>query len=69
MIYCVTWECEIRHEYKHDIAPLIDRIVTELLAYSPDYPKKLSMKFYEQIENRVMIVAEDIIEYRVTPKQ
>ncbi|MCL2245897.1 MAG: very short patch repair endonuclease [Lentimicrobiaceae bacterium] len=64
-----VWECEIRHEYKHDITPLIDRITTELLAYSPDYPKRVSMKFYEQIEDQVMMVAEDIIEYRVTPKQ
>jgi len=63
------WECEIRHEYKHDITPLIDRIVAELLAYSPDYPKKISMKFYEQIEDQVMMVAEDVIEYRVTPNQ
>jgi len=26
-----VWECEIRHEYKHDITPLIDRISAALL--------------------------------------
>ena len=64
----IVWEYEIRHEYKHDITPLINRITAELLAYSPDYLKKVSKKFYEQIEDKVMMVAEDIIEYRVTPK-
>jgi len=63
-----VWECEIRHEYKHDIAPLIDRIVNQLVTCSPDCPKKVSMKFYEQIDDKVMMVAEDIFEYRVTPK-
>jgi len=59
-----VWECEIRHEHKHDITPLINRIIAELLVHSPDYPKKVSMKFYEQIEDQVMMVAENIIEYR-----
>jgi len=60
------WECEIRHQYKHDITPLIERVIAELTA---QVPRKISMKFYEQIEDRVMMVAENIIEYRVTPKQ
>ena len=64
-----VWECEIRHEYKHNITPLINRITSELLAYSPDYPKKVSMKFYEQIEDKVMMVAEDIVEYQRFYKQ
>jgi DNA mismatch endonuclease (patch repair protein) len=61
----IVWECEIQHEYKHDIAPLIDRIRTDLLA---QIPQKLSMKIYEEIENEIILVAEDIIEYQRTPK-
>ena len=30
-----VWECEIRHEYKHDITPLIDRITAILLENEP----------------------------------
>ena len=60
-----VWECEIRHKYKHDLTPLIDRIEAALLA---QIPKKMSMKIYEQIENEIMLVAEDIVEYRRTPK-
>ena len=60
-----VWECEIRHTYKYDITPLIDRISATLFA---QIPQKLSMKLYEQIENEIMLVAEDIVEYRRTPK-
>jgi DNA mismatch endonuclease (patch repair protein) len=61
-----VWECEIRHTYKHDFTPLIDRIEAALLA---QLPKKLSVKFYEERENEIMLVAEDIVEYQRTPKQ
>jgi DNA mismatch endonuclease (patch repair protein) len=60
-----VWECEIRHTYKHDLMPLVDRVEEAILA---QIPKKLSMKIYEQIENEIMLVAEDIVEYRRTPK-
>lgn len=30
-----VWECEIRHEYKHDITPLIDRVVDTIIAQGP----------------------------------
>jgi DNA mismatch endonuclease (patch repair protein) len=63
-----VWECEIRHTYKHNITPLVDRITTDLLAHSPNYPKKLSLKFYEEIEDKIMMVAEDIVEYRRVTK-
>ncbi|GHT63876.1 hypothetical protein AGMMS50239_20590 [Bacteroidia bacterium] len=60
-----VWECEIRHEYKRDISPLIDRIEATLLA---QVPKKMSVKFYEERENGILMVAEDIVEYQRTPK-
>ncbi|MDR2466920.1 MAG: very short patch repair endonuclease [Prevotellaceae bacterium] len=55
----VVWECELRH--KHDITPLIDRIEADLLA---QLPKKMSVKIYEERENEILMVAEDIVEYR-----
>jgi DNA mismatch endonuclease (patch repair protein) len=60
-----VWECEIRHAYKHDITPLIDKIETALLA---QLPQKISMKFYEEVEDEIVMVAEDIVEYQRTPK-
>ena len=58
-----VWECEIRHKYKHDLTPLIDRVEMETLA---QIPQKISMKFYEQRENEILMVAEDIVEYQRT---
>ncbi|GHT39850.1 hypothetical protein AGMMS49965_07090 [Bacteroidia bacterium] len=60
-----VWECEIRHEYKYDLTPLIDRIEAALLA---QIPPKMSVKFYEERENEILMVAEDIVEYQRTPK-
>ncbi|OAV67429.1 Very short patch repair protein [Bacteroidales bacterium Barb6XT] len=59
----IIWECEIRHA--KDITPLIDRITTTLLE---QIPQKLSMKFYGEIENEIMLVAENIVEYQRTLK-
>jgi DNA mismatch endonuclease (patch repair protein) len=61
-----VWECEIRHQYKHDLTPLIDRVEAEILG---NVPHKISMKFYEEYENEVLMVAEEIVEYRRTPKK
>jgi DNA mismatch endonuclease (patch repair protein) len=60
-----VWECEIRHKYKHDLTPLIDRIEAALLA---QVPQKMTVKFYEERENEILMVAEDIVEYQRTPK-
>ena len=60
-----VWECEIRHTYKHDLTPLVDRVEADILA---KMPQKLSMKIYEAIENEVMLVAESVVEYQRTPK-
>ena len=66
--WCVItiWECEIRHKYKYDITPLIDKISTSLHAQTP---QRLSVKFYVEIENEMMMVAEDIVEYKRKSKQ
>ena len=61
-----VWECEIRHTYKHDLTPLVDKISVAILA---NRPKKISVKFYEEIEDKVMLVAEDIVEYQQTSKR
>jgi DNA mismatch endonuclease (patch repair protein) len=61
-----VWECEIRHKYKHDLTPLIDRVEAEIFA---QVPQKISMKFYEEHENEILMVAEDIVEYQRTTKQ
>jgi len=61
-----VWECEIRHTYKHDLTPLVDRVETEIIG---NFSSKISMKFYEQIEDKVMMVAEDIVEYGVKRKK
>jgi DNA mismatch endonuclease (patch repair protein) len=61
-----VWECEIRHKYKHNITLLVDRVEAEILA---NCSKKLSIKFYEERENEILMVAEDIVEYRRTPKK
>ena len=65
--YVLTvWECEIRHTYKHDITPVVDRVSA---AITENRPKKLSVKFYEEIESEIRMVAEDIVEYQVKSKQ
>lgn len=61
-----VWECEIRHTHKHNLTPLIDRVEAEILK---NQPKKISLKFYEQRENEVLMVAEDIVEYQRTTKK
>ena len=61
-----VWECEIRHTNKHDLTPLIDRVVSEILS---QVAQKVSMKFYEERENQILMVAEDIVEYQRTPKR
>ena len=64
-----VWECEIRHKYKHDITPLVDRVIADLLANSPEYPRKMSLKFYEEIEDEITMVAESVVEYQRISKQ
>ena len=61
-----VWECEIRHTNKRNLTPLIDRVVSEILS---QVQQKVSMKFYEERENEILMVAEDIVEYQRTPKR
>jgi DNA mismatch endonuclease (patch repair protein) len=56
-----VWECEIMHKYKHDITLLVDKVSATILE---NFPKKISVKFYEEVENKTMLVAEDIVEYQ-----
>ena len=60
-----VWECEIRHEYKHNLTPLVDRVSAAIIA---NCPKKISVKFYEEREDEIMMVAEDVIEYQIKSK-
>ena len=59
-----VWECEITHKYKHDLTPLVDKVSVTILE---NRLKKFSMKIYEERENTVMLVAEDIVKYQRTP--
>jgi DNA mismatch endonuclease (patch repair protein) len=61
----IVWECEIRHTYKRDITPLIDRIEAAILE---NRPRKISVKFYEEQKSEILMVAKDIVEYQRTPK-
>ena len=61
-----VWECEIRHKYKRDLTPLTDSIEAEILG---NCPQKISVKFYEERENEILMVAEDVVEYQRTPKK
>jgi DNA mismatch endonuclease (patch repair protein) len=61
-----VWECEIRHKYKHDLTPLIDRIEATLLA---QISKKMTVKFYEEHENEILMVAEEVVEYQRKSKR
>lgn len=62
-----VWECEIRHEHKRNLTPLIDRIEVAILSQAPH---KISVKFYEERQNEIIMVAEDVVEYQqlATPK-
>jgi DNA mismatch endonuclease (patch repair protein) len=60
-----VWECEVRHTYKHDITPLINRISAVLLE---QVLQKISIKIYEEQENEITLVAEDMVEYQLKPE-
>jgi DNA mismatch endonuclease (patch repair protein) len=62
----IIWECEIRHAHKLDITPLIDRIETAIIE---QVPHKMTVKFYEERENKVLMIAEEVVEYQRMPKQ
>ena len=62
----VVWECEVRHTYKHDIAPLIDNLINSILEKQP---RIISLKFYEERENKISIVAEETLEDPSTPNK
>ena len=62
-----VWECEIRHTFKRNLTPLIDRISDTLLENVMACPEKKSIRFYEGKGDEIMMVAEEVVEYRRTP--
>jgi DNA mismatch endonuclease (patch repair protein) len=61
----IVWECEIRHEYKRDIMPLIDRIMANLFVDPFDYLKKLSAKLSKERESKIMLISGNMVEYQL----
>ena len=59
-----VWECDIRHNFKRDLPRLIDNVEAAILRGKS---KKISIKIYEERENEVVLVAEDIVEYNQNP--
>ena len=60
----IVWECDIRHHFKQDFPKLIDAVEAGILRGKSG---KISLKIYEERENKVVLVAEDIVEYGQTP--
>ena len=60
------WECEIMKKKNIDI--LLNRISAFLHEHSEIKSRQVSVKFYEEIEDNIMMVAEDIIPYQRTKK-
>ena len=60
------WECEIMQKNNIDI--LIERISDFLHKHSPATSRRVSVKFYEEVEDTIMMVAEDIVPYQITKK-
>lgn len=59
-----VWECDIRHHFKHDLPRLIDAIEAGILRGKSG---KISLRIYEERENRVVLVAEETVEYERPP--
>ena len=60
----IVWECDIRHHFKHDLPKLIDTVEAGILRGKSG---KISLRIYEERENKVVLVAEDVVEYDQTP--
>ena len=59
-----VWDCEIQKRNKLEV--LIDKIEVLLYDPIPYQSKSVSIKFYKEIEDSVMEVAEDVIPYQKT---
>jgi len=59
-----VWECDIRHHFKQDLPKLIDTIEAGILQ---DKSGKISLKIYEERESKVVMVAEDTVDYDQPP--
>lgn len=60
------WDCEIQQ--KDNIEVLIQRITNLLHEPSPFKPQYFSLKFYEEIEDNVTMVAEEVVPYKKEKK-
>jgi DNA mismatch endonuclease (patch repair protein) len=56
------WDCEIQQ--KGNIEALIQKIINVLYEPIPYQYKRISLKFYEEREDSIMMIAEDIIPYQ-----
>jgi DNA mismatch endonuclease (patch repair protein) len=54
-----VWECEIS---KNNLPNILDKII-EILHKKESFPSVAKIKFYEEIDNEVMKVAEDVVFY------
>lgn len=55
-----VWECEIRHKYKQDITPLIDKKNNSM---KENQFCKFSVKLFEEQESKISIVVEEVVEF------
>lgn len=55
-----VWECEIRHKYKQDITPLIDKKINSM---KENQFCKFSVKLFEEQEGKISIVVEEVVEF------
>jgi DNA mismatch endonuclease (patch repair protein) len=56
------WDCEIQQ--KGNIESLIQKIADLLLEPIPYQSERVSLKLYEEVENNITMVAEDIVPYQ-----
>lgn len=56
------WDCEIQQ--KDNMDTLVQKIVDLLHEVIPRQPKAISIKIYEEMDENVSMVAEDIVQYK-----
>lgn len=59
-----VWECDIRHHFKQDLPRLIDAVEAGILRGKTG---KMSLRIYEEQGNKVLLVAEETVEYERSP--
>ena len=59
-----VWEWDIRHHFKQDLPRLIDAVEAGILRGKTG---KMSLRIYEEQGNKVLLVAEETVEYERSP--